>query len=232
METHLRVNLVCRSYKGEIVLWSCWGKNPPSAWSWSEDEAFYRAPFVWLPEAGPPYPMRQACCVLCNPPPRPWATRGQWSSSSFRKELFYGGFFFFFFFFIFLFTFSGFDFPLFSFSGWTKFLFKKNCLQFLVVICAIIKIFFFTLNVCICPWCVRCFLIGMLLFILLLGCMWKYVCTQKWSVLCVYVFMYRDICISMLFIDLFLFYIISLFLIPMLYVYIYTYTHVKNRKKK
>lgn len=164
---------------------------------------------------------------LCNPPPRPWATRGQWSSSGFRKELFHGVYFFF----IFLFTFSGFDFPLFSFSGWTKILFKRLSSIPGSHLCRY-KDFFFTLNVCICPSCVRCFLIDMLLFILLLGCMWEYVCTQKWSVLCVYVFMYRDTCISMLCIDLFLFYIISLFLIPMLYVNVYTYIHIKHRKKK
>lgn len=185
-------------------------------------------PFVWLPEAGPLYPMKQACCVLCNPPPRPWATRGQWSSSSFRKELFHSVYFCFSFFYspslvlIFLF---------FPFQGEQKF-FSEGCLQFLVVICVVIKIFFFTLNVCICPSCVRCFLIDMRLFILLLVCMWEYVCTQKWSVLCVYVFMYRDTCISMLCIDLFLFYIISLFLIPMLYVNVYAYIHIKHRKKK
>lgn len=136
-----------------------------------------------------------------------------------------------FFFFIFLFTFSGFDFPLFSFSGWIKILFKRLSSIPGSHLCRY-KDFFFTLNVCICPSCVHCFLIDMLLFILLLGCMWEYVCTQKWSVLCVYVFMYRDTCISMLCIDLFLFYIISLFLIPMLYVNVYTYIHIKHRKKK
>ena len=96
-------------------------------------------PCVWPLEAGPLYPTGQACHVLCSPFPRPWTTWGQWSSSSFIKELFNG--FFSFLFFFFPNHLLWFWFPSFFLIRVKKKIFSKDSLQFLVVICAIIKIF-------------------------------------------------------------------------------------------
>ena len=142
-------------------------------------------PCVWPLEAGPLYPTGQACHVLCSPFPRPWTTWGQWSSSSFIKELFNG---FFLFYFFFLNIFSGLISLHFPYQGEKKNLFKGLSPIPGSHLCHYKD--FFTWNVCIYPSCVHCSLTGMLL--LLVGCLWEYVCTMV-SIGCVCIYVYTHI---------------------------------------